>query len=54
MSQIKNICIGLLIPLISWHIFLGIRDSDGTMFEYRVRNAMRWLELNVPQYVKAV
>ena len=50
----QNICIFLLIPLVSWHVFLGIRDSDGTMFEYRVRDAMRWCEYNVPKYVEVV
>ena len=54
MILLKNACIAILIPLVSWHCFLGIRDSDGTMFEYRVKGAMQWCALNIPKYVEIV
>ena len=51
---IKNIAKWTLIAMLSYHCFLGIRDSDALTFENRMREGLKFLELNFEEYRKAV
>mmetsp|Transcript_16930 Transcript_16930/g.26062 ORF Transcript_16930/g.26062 Transcript_16930/m.26062 type:complete len:181 (+) Transcript_16930:3-545(+) len=46
----KSILKWVLIALLCWHCFLGIRDSDGRYLENRLRQTFKFLELNSEFY----
>ncbi len=39
-----------LMSMLSWHCFLGIRDSDKVTFENRIRETIKLLETNSEWY----
>ena len=39
-----------LMGMLSYSCFLGIRDSDKSTFENRVREGFKFMEYNVPEY----
>ena len=51
---IKNLCKWTLIAMLSYHTFLGIRDSDRLTFENRFREAPKFLEQNSKEYREVI
>tara|TARA_B110000285_G_C14785549_1_gene450597 strand:+ start:7 stop:417 length:411 start_codon:yes stop_codon:yes gene_type:complete len=40
----------ILIGMVFYHSFLGMRDSDKLTFENRIKESVRWVENNHPGY----
>ena len=51
---VKNIFKWTLIAMLSYHCFLGIRDSDRLTFENRMREGLKFMELNFKDYRDAI
>ena len=40
----------ILMGMVFYHSFLGMRDSDKLTFEHRIKESVRWVENNHPGY----
>ena len=47
---VKNVLRWSLISMLCYHTFLGIRDSDRLTFENRIREGLKFCELNFKEY----
>ena len=51
---VKNVFKWTLIGMLCYHTHLGIRDSDRSTFENRIREGLKFCELNFKAYRDAV